>query len=102
MLLRRPFHGTYLLFTRLLIITLFEIRNYIGRYWSFLMQYSSIYLFSHSKVSFNSRTQKEIYILNYIYLRIIYYYYKIPEEIEKDLRKDIMKFFGFFFFEKKK
>lgn len=60
------------------------------------MQYSSIYLFSHSKGSFNSRTEKEIYILYSIRVSFI------PTKYQRNRKrsskgKDIMKFFDCFF-----
>lgn len=58
-----------------------------------------VFIFSHSKASFISisfnRNEKKIDSLLYL---CIGYSYEIPDEIEKnDLRRDIMKFFDWFF-----
>ena len=78
-------------------INYYSIRNYIGSYWSFLMQYSSIYLFSHSKVSFNSRTEKEIYIFSALSAYRLYPQNTGGNRKRSSKGKDIMKFIDCFF-----
>ena len=58
-----------------------------------------VFIFSCSKISFISfNSRKEIYSLLYLY---IVYPYEIPDQIERsEIKKDIMKFFDWFFPEK--